>query len=94
MNIYVDGTIVPVIDPVIPVVPHQVCFVGGYSGLVCGHIHNLDFSAPRNSPWGTRNQYGVDYFQHMVLVGLATNTRAQIDDRKFEDLGAPVFVPV
>jgi hypothetical protein len=28
----------------------QVCFVGSYSGLVCGHINNLDKTISRNSP--------------------------------------------
>lgn len=51
MSILVDNTVVPVrIDPVIPVVPNQVCFVGGYSGLLCGHNHDLDRTIERTSP--------------------------------------------
>jgi len=90
-----NNRVIPVIAPFSPAKGAQVCFMGGYSGLNCGIINNLDFTVARGSPWkNSQGQYPEEYFQHMVLVGMATNTRAQVDNQKFQDLGAPVFAPI
>jgi len=69
MNIMlvVDNVSVPVIAPVSPAKGAQVCFVGGYSGLVCGQIRYLDKTVTRTVPWrDLQGQYPEEYFQHMV----------------------------
>jgi len=52
MNILlvVDNVPVPVIAPVSPELNAEVCFVGGYSGLVCGRVFDLDKTMTRTSP--------------------------------------------
>lgn len=50
INIAENIIVIPVIAPVSPAKGAQVCFMGGYSGLVCGLITNLDKTMTRTSP--------------------------------------------
>ena len=96
MGIRVGDTSVPVIGSITPLLASEVCFVGSYSGLVCGRVYDLDKTMARTSPWmdmRTR-QYLEEYFQHMVWVLMDVHTRAQIDGKKDDDRGAPVFAPI
>lgn len=99
MNIFIDSIdnpyLVPVLSPVSPAKGAQVCFVGSYSGLVCGYVYDLDKTMARTSPWhNAQRQYPEEYFQHMVWVFMLTNTKAQNDGKRDNDRGAPVFVPI
>jgi len=68
MNMYAGGEgLVRVIARVSPELNAEVCFVGGYSGLVCGRVFDLDKTMTRTSPWrDMHGQYPEEYFQHMV----------------------------
>jgi len=51
MNMYAGGEgLVRVIARVSPELNAEVCFVGGYSGLVCGRVFDLDKTMTRTSP--------------------------------------------